>query len=269
MTTQGLCKAAGLSRQAYYQGRRTRSRRACDGQRVIQAVRQERQIQPRIGTRKLIKMLKREGINIGRDRLFTLLREEDMLVQPKKKLVRTTYHDESLPVYRNLLYELEATLPHQVWVSDITYIVTDEGFVYLSLITDLVSRMIVGSNASTSLTASGALLALQRAIGSLPPDRWPIHHSDRGCQYCCHEYVAALQQRGLPISMTEQNHCYENCYAERVNGILKDEFHLDASFRTRAQAYRAIEQAIHTYNHRRLHSSLGLQTPCSVHLLAA
>jgi transposase InsO family protein len=214
-------------------------------------------------------MLQQAGITIGRDRLFALLRERQLLIEPKKKLVRTTYRDESLPVYRNLLYDLEPTRPHQVWVSDITYIATDEGFVYLSLITDLVSRKIVGWSASQTLTSADALQALQNALESLPADRWPIHHSDRGCQYCCHEYVAVLQQRGLPVSMTEQNHCYENCYAERVNGILKDEFHLDAIFRTRAQAHRAIEQAIHSYNHRRLHTSLGFLTPCVVHQLAA
>ena len=172
-------------------------------------------------------------------------------------------------MYRNLLYELTPTRPNHAWVSDITYIATDEGFVYLALVTDLVSRCIVGWSVSDSLSATVAVEALQAALKELPADRWPIHHSDRGCQYCCHEYVAVAQQRGLPISMTEQNHCYENCYAERVNGIIKDEYNLDSCFRTQAQAYRAIEQAIDTYNHLRPHSSLAMQAPSEVHRRAA
>ena len=107
------------------------------------------------------------------------------------------------------------------------------------------------------------------AMAQLPKDRWPIHHSDRGSQYCCHQYVAVLTARGLAISMTEHNHCYENCYAERVNGILKDEFNLDGKFRTRAHARRAIAEAILTYNARRPHTSLQLRTPNQAHQLAA
>lgn len=258
-----------MSRQAFYQGCRQRARRAYDEQVIITAVLEERRIQPRVGTRKLVRELRNSGITIGRDRLFEVLRKHDLLVAPKKRLVRTTYRDESLPVYRNLLYALEPTGPNHVWVSDITYIKTEEGDLYLALITDLVSRKIVGWYACDSLCATTAIKALEVALRDLPADRWPIHHSDRGCQYCCHEYVAVLRQRGLPISMTEQNHCYENCYAERVNGILKAEFNLDAKFRTRAQAHRAIQEAIEVYNHRRLHTSLGLRTPADVHRLAA
>lgn len=235
----------------------------------MDAVHQERRMHPRIGTRKLVKLLSDGGTTIGRDRLFELLRARDMLVRPKKKQQRTTYRDDSLPVFRNLLYQLEPTEPNQVWVSDLTYIACDEGPLYLALVTDLVSRRILGWNASDSLCAEGAVDALQRALRQLPADRWPIHHSDRGCQYCCHQYVAVLQQRALPISMTEQNHCYENCYAERVNGILKDEYNLDAVFRTRAQACRAIQQAIETYNSRRPHCSLALRTPDQAHGIAA
>lgn len=269
MTTAGLCRAAGLSRQAFYQGCRERARRACDEQAIITAVQHERRSQPRVGTRKLVRMLRDGRAAIGRDRLFAVLRKHDLLVKPKKKLVRTTYRDESLPVYRNLLYDLELVGPNHVWVSDITYLNTDEGYVYLALLTDLMSRKIVGWYASGSLCATTTIAALQHALQELPADQWPILHSDRGCQYCCHEYVAVARERGLPISMTEQNHCYENCYAERVNGILKNEFNLDATFRTRTHAYRAIKQAIDVYNHRRLHTSLGFRTPAQVHDRAA
>lgn len=269
VTLSGLCRAGAISRQAYYQGQRERQQAVRATEQILEAVRRERMIQPRVGTRKLQVLLRAAGLEVGRDALFQTLAENDLLVAPKKKRVRTTYYDNSLPVYRNLLYSLEPTQPHQVWVSDVTFIDTNEGFIYLSLITDLVSRRIVGWNAGDTNAAAECIKALQMAIAELPAARWPIHHSDRGSQYCCHEYVAILNRRGLPISMTEQNHCYENCYAERVNGILKDEFYLDWKFQTRAHARPAIAEAIQTYNERRPHTSLKMRTPNEVHQLAA
>lgn len=269
MTISGLCRISGLSRQGYYAGRKERCRKAVEEERVLDVVRCERASQPRIGTRKLQVVLRREGLTVGRDRLFELLGENDLLVPRKKKAVRTTWYDDSLPVYRNQLYELEPTQPNHFWVSDITYVATDEGFMYLALVSDKISRRIVGWNLGETNEASEAIKALQMAISELPPDRYPIHHSDRGSQYCCHEYVAVLNARSLPISMTEQNHCYENAQAERVNGILKDEFNLDRIFRTKAQARRAVAEAITTYNTRRPHLSLHMRTPDQVHLHAA
>lgn len=269
VTVSGLCRASGLSRQAYYQGRSERQATARETESILSAVRKERLHQPRIGGRKLHFLLQATGVPVGRDTLFRTLTEHDLLVRPKKKAVRTTYYDENLPVFRNLLYEFKPTQTHQVWVSDVTFIATDEGFTYLALITDLVSRRIVGWNAGDTNTAKECIKALQMAMAQLPQESSPIHHSDRGSQYCCHEYVAILRGRGLSISMTEQNHCYENCYAERVNGILKDEFNLDRKFRTRAQAKLAVAQAIHTYNVRRPHLSLNLRTPDQAHGIAA
>jgi putative transposase len=264
-----LCRIAGISRQGFYQLRRVRQRQAIDEQAVVEFVRRERAVQPRLGARKLHHQLKCPGQCrapvLGRDRLLAVLRRHDLLVKPKKRSVRTTYYDEALPVYRNLLYQLEPTAPHQVWVSDITYIATVEDTFYLSLITDLHSRQIVGWNLSDTLVATESIKALKMAIEQLPAGRWPIHHSDRGSQYCCHDYVAVLNERHLPISMTEQNHCYENCYAERVNGILKLEYNLDLTFRSFAQVQRAVAQAIWLYNHRRPHLSLQMHTPAQVH----
>jgi putative transposase len=269
VTVSGLCRMARISRQAYYQGRCERQHALRDTQSILEAVQRERRFQPRVGARKLQWLLKAAGVKVGRDALLRILAENDLLVARKKKAVRTTYYDDTLPVYRNLLYRLEPTQPHQVWVADVTFIRLDIEFVYLALITDLVSRRIVGWNVGEANTAAECSKALQMAIAQLPVDRWPIHHSDRGSQYCCHDYAAILAGRSLPVSMTEQNHCYENCYAERVNGILKDEFNLDRTFRTPAQARLAIEQAIHTYNTRRPHTSLEMRTPDAVHQLAA
>jgi putative transposase len=269
VTISALCRIAGFTRQGYYQERRQRQRQRRDDEGILEAVRRRRLEQPRVGARKLQEMLKHTGVAVGRDYLFALLGDNGLLVAPRKKKVRTPYYDEALPVYRNLLSRLEPTLPHQVWVADITYIDTDEGYLYLSLVTDRVSRKIVGWNAAANAEAAESIKALRMAIDDLPAGQWPIHHSDRGSQYCCHEYAGVLAEHGISISMTEQNHCYENAHAERVNGILKSEFYLDHKFRSHTQARKAIAQAITTYNARRPHFALQLRTPNQVHALAA
>lgn len=272
-TIKGLCELVGLSRQAYYKGKRVRQRRQLDEEKIIKEVHTIRAMHPRLGGLKLLEKLKpvlpKAGIELGRDRFFDLLRRRQMLVKRKKKSVRTTYYDAALPVFRNLLYERKIDAVHQVWVADITYIETDEGFIYLTLITDLHSRMIVGFNSGETLVAAESIKALKMAIAQLPPGFSPVHHSDRGSQFCCHEYVGIAQAAGLSISMTEQNHCYENCYAERVNGILKNEYNLDLRFRSKTHALRAINQAIGLYNYHRPHRSLKMKSPNQVHQVAA
>lgn len=272
-TIAALCRLSAISRQAHYKQKRVRQREHIEEALVLELVRRKRADHPQMGARKLLLEigpdLLEAGVNLGRDRLLELLRGHGLLVVPKRRSTRTTYSDHSLPLYRNLLYDLEPTTANQVWVADITFLDTAEGFAYLSLITDLVSRKIVGWNVGESLHASQSVLALQQAIDQLPKDRWPIHHSDRGSQYCCRQYVEVLQGRDLPISMTEANHCYENCYAERVNGILKTEYHLDLRFQTRAQALNATRQAIEMYNNYRPHSSLGMRKPSQMHRQAA
>ena len=263
-----------MSRQNYYKQRRARDRRQVDEELMVSLVARERRLQPRLGVRKLHGLLSEElidaGIEIGRDRFFKVLRDHDMLVKPlPPRSHRTTDSRHSLPLFRNLIQNLEPTGPDQIWVSDITYIRTLEGFEYLSLIMDLYSRKIVGYQCGESLDAEANLVALNRALADLPPDRYPIHHSDRGCQYCCHEYVQALKNRHLPVSMTEENHCYENAHAERLNGILKQEHGLGWTFGSRRQARRAVDQAVWIYNNRRPHGSLHNRMPARVHTQAA
>lgn len=272
-TLAGLCRLCSITPQAYHKGLKLRQRSQLESDLVLELVRQVRASHPRMGARKLLReisaALEEAGLAIGRDRLFGLLRDRGMLVAPKRRKARTTFSDHSLPLYRNLLYNLEPTAPHQLWVADITYIDTDEGFLYLSLLTDRFSRKIVGCHAAETLEAAESLKALEMAIAQLPRDRFPIHHSDRGSQYCCHDYVGRLRERGISVSMTEQNHCYENCHAERVNGILKNEYNLDLGFRTRAQAKIAIDQAVLMYNNHRPHTSLGMRKPSHAHRDAA
>jgi len=268
-----LCERVGMSRQNYYATRRERCRRKIDEDLVVQLVKEERRAQPRIGSRKLLYMLQGElkeaGVRIGRDRFIELLGSRDLLVARKRVWPKTTNSRHSLPVFRNLVKERDPTAPNQVWVSDLTYIRTDEDFMFASLITDMYSRKIVGCFIGDSLESISCQKALKMAMEQLPGDRYPIHHSDRGCQYCCHEYVELLNGRGLSISMTEEMHCYENAMAERVNGILKQEYELDATFRTKEQAARAFMEAVELYNNRRPHLSLNYRTPEEVHRRAA
>ena len=263
-----------MSRQNYYRQRQSRGRRQVDEALVVTLVARERRMQPRLGGRKLYGLLSEElaraGVEIGRDRFFEVLRDHEMLVKPlPARSHRTTDSRHNLPLFQNLIQDLEPTGSNQIWVSDITYVRTDEGFEYLTLIMDLYSRKIVGYQCSESLDAKANLIALNRALDDLPTDRYPIHHSDRGCQYCCHEYVEVLRNRDLPVSMTEENHCYENAHAERLNGILKQEYGLGLTLRTRKRARRAADEAVWIYNNRRPHGSLNNMMPARVHMKAA
>ncbi len=268
-----LCAYVDMSRQNYYAARRLRRRREIDEDMIVELVKQERRMQPRLGGRKLLHLVRPEleeaGVSIGRDRFFEVLAEYDLLVVPKPGRPRTTNSRHSLPVFVNLLAGKTLCAPNEAWVSDLTYIRTDEGFLYAALITDAYSRKIVGAHIGDSLEAEGCLRALDQALEGLPVGKAPIHHSDRGCQYCCHEYVERLQARELPISMTQIMHCYENAQAERVNGILKQEYELDRRFRSKAQARAAFEQAVYLYNHRRPHLRLNYRFPADVHKEAA
>lgn len=269
----GVCRRLGMSRQNYYARREHRRRRKVDGELVAALVCRERQQQARLGTRKLYHMLKPEweqaGVRIGRDRLFEELRKRDLLLEPvPAQYPQTTQSYHNLPVFRNVIKDLEVTAPNQVWVSDITYLRTRESFVYLALITDKFSRKIVGWHAGDSLEAVGCVRALERALADLPKGSTPIHHSDQGSQYCCHEYVARLQESGLSISMTEADHCAENALAERINGILKQEYGLGAELPSKEIAYLAVQQGIELYNTRRPHGALQYRIPAQVHAAA-
>ena len=262
-----------MTRQNYYKQRKRRKQLEIDENLIVSLVRRERQLQPRLGCRKVHGLLNDElseaGVEVGRDRMFEVLRNHGMLIQPLPKSPRTTYSNHSLPVFRNLIFELKATGPNQIWVSDVTYIRTWEGFEYLTLITDLHSHKIVGHFCGESLDAEESLKALDQALAELPDDRDPIHHSDRGSQFCSHKYVGRLQERGLPVSMTELNHCAENSVAERLNGILKQEYGLGRTFLSREQARRAVDEAVWLYNNRRPHMSLQNRIPSNVHRQAA
>lgn len=273
MKISKLCERAGMSRQNFYKARKAHQRQQVDERLVKSLVNAERALQPRLGGLKLYYLLHDrlayEGVKLGRDRFFDVLRRQCLLLEPLPKAPRTTNSTHNLPVFSNLIKDMEPNGPNQVWVSDITYIRTREDFVYLSLITDKYSRKVVGYYLARTLTAQDTLHALKMALKGLPKGARPIHHSDRGCQYCSHEYVKCLTGAELSISMTEQDHCAENAMAERVNGILKQEYFLKNEFRSVAQAQRAVDEAVCLYNTRRPHRSLNFQIPEQVHGNAA
>ena len=209
------------------------------------------------------------NLKVGRDTLFNVLRQHDMLTLRKRYSARTTNSYHRFYKYSNIIKDIEVIRPNQVWVSDITYIRTIKGFCYLALITDMHSRKIVGYDLSDSLELKGCVRALEKAIYQAKNIKQLIHHSDRGIQYCSNVYTQILKRKKIDISMTEENHCYENALAERVNGILKDEFYLDQVFTDVAHAKRATKNAINLYNEIRLHLSLDYKTPNMVYKLTA
>ena len=223
----------------------------------------------KLGGRKLYSELsgeiRRLGRGFGRDKFFALLRHHDLLVKRKRKHAVTTQSAHPFYKYQNELVKTAVTAPNQAWVSDITYLRTGKGFVYLSLITDAYSRKIVGWNVDSSLGVGSTLKAVEQAIRQSRQTKGIIHHSDRGIQYCCYAYTDKLKQKGIKISMGEAGNCYDNALAERMNGILKDEYLLDAEFVDIEHATQATRQAIYLYNYKRPHWSLGLKKPAAVH----
>jgi len=267
-----LCGKVGMSRQNFHKTRVARGRKKVDEQLVKRLVQSERMVQPRIGGLKLHRLLRpilrSAGADMGRDRFFEVLKDQHLLLKPLPKAPRTTNSRHKLPVFPNLIKDMEVSGSNQVWVCDITYIRTRENFLYLSLITDKSSRKIVGWHLGRTLGAEETLGALETALGGLPAGVFPVHHSDRGSQYCSQAYVECLRAHKLPISMTEEHHCAENALAERVNGILKQEYFLSREFKSFKHAHEAVQEAIHLYNTRRLHRSLQFRTPEEAHRVA-
>jgi transposase InsO family protein len=267
-----LCKYFEISRNGYYKGHVQEEKQAMGKEMVLDMIVAERRLQPRLGVRKLYHMygdsIHKHCPHMGRDKFFGLLRSEGLLVPRKRSYTRTTNSYHRFHRYGNLLKDMPVHRPHQAWVSDITYIRLGDGFAYLSLLTDYYSRKVVGWNLSRSLGLEGSLQALHQALSVTGHPQGLVHHSDRGIQYCSTPYTSVLQHHGIRISMTEENHCYENALAERVNGILKDEYSLTATFGDYCQAYRACKEAISLYNTHRPHWALGFKTPEEVHRAA-
>jgi putative transposase len=259
------------SRQSYYKCVKRRARGMRDEEQLLQMVHPIRHQMPRLGGRKLYYMIQetmnRGAIKMGRDRFFQWLGTHDLLIRPKRRYVSTTQSHHRFYVYKNLTERMQVSRPDQLWVSDITYIKSLEGFCYLALITDAYSRKIVGYDVSDSLELNGCMRALRSALQTASDLGQLIHHSDRGIQYCSNQYTNLLLDRGIRISMADKGNCYQNAMAERVNGILKNEFNLDYTFRSKKQAIETVHQSIYIYNQHRPHWALELKTPNYCHAL--
>lgn len=264
-----LCSLLGYSRQSFYQFKKATEIQALQHDLILQKVTSIRKQQKRLGTRKLMFMMhdfmEEHHIEIGRDKMFDLLASKGLLIRRRKyRIPRTTYSDHWMRKYPNLIREFIPTASNQLWVSDITYIRLLDDFVYLSLITDAYSRKIVGFFLSETLEAIGCLKALKMALSNNPQRGRLIHHSDRGSQYCCADYVSILDKHFIKISMTESGDPLENALAERVNGVLKEEL-LEEKYLNYEQARQAVSVAVSIYNHLRPHGSIDLLTPEEAH----
>lgn len=268
MSLSRCCRLFGVSRQAIYQANSRAEKRLRELTQIKHLVQNIRMQMPRIGTRKLYFLLKEDirslGIKIGRDAFFVYLRSEHLLIKPKKNYTKTTNSKHWLRKYPNLLPEVKLERAEQVFVSDITYIKSRERTHYLSLVTDAYSRKIVGYKLSDDMSSENVVKALRMAINTRKTNKPLIHHSDRGLQYCSSIYQTELKSNNMTPSMTDGYDCYQNALAERINGILKQEFLLDKC-NTAQELEVLINESINTYNTKRPHLSLKMKTPNFVH----
>ena len=257
-----------MNRQVYYRAIRSSKDKLELSRKVIDLVLSIRVSMPRLGTRKLYYLLesKLKVLGVGRDKLFRILKANNLLIQPKKSYHVTTDSHHRFRKHKNQIKDIEFIRPEQVWVSDITYVGNRENPCYLALVTDAYSKKIMGYDVSNSLNVNGSLRALGMAISRrIYKDEPIIHHSDRGLQYCSNEYQKLLTNNGICASMTEKYDPYENAIAERINGILKQEFAVD-KYDTSIEIKRElIKNAIEIYNEIRPHLSNSMLTPNQMH----
>ena len=264
-----ICGLFGKTRQGWHQWQERKEDQSLSDIIILKLVKEIRQSLPRIGTRKLLHMLQgklqEHHIQIGRDKLYDLLGHHGLLLRYRRRKPYTTDSNHPYRKYPNLIRELLLTQSSQLWVSDITYLRLAHGFCYLSIVTDAYSRKIIGYQVHPTLAAEGAIGALTMAVRECKPGKTLIHHSDRGIQYCCGDYVKMLEHCNISISMTEKGDPYENAIAERVNGILKGEFFLEKTFATLEHAREEVLNAVDAYNHQRPHASCDYLTPALAH----
>ena len=266
-----LCSLLGVSKQAYYQYDEDAAlAKAAREEFALQYMKEIRGQDPGIGGVKLWHMYRREfgcDYPIGRDRFCRILYENGLKVRLRIRKPRTTDSTHGLPTYPNLIKDFVPMSANQLWVSDITYILIMDDeyhyhFCYLSMILDSYSEEIVGWSVGPTLDTSYPLAALRMALNRIDgKDVSLIHHSDRGCQYASREYVNALNERGIRISMTESGDPKDNAQAERINNTMKNELLKEKVFRNIDQVIAAVAVAVDFYNYRRPHMSIGMMTP--------
>lgn len=268
-TLVSTCGLFGVNRQVYYRRKWSELKSQEISSMVVNMVAGIRQKMPRIGTRKLYYLLKDnlKDLRIGRDKLFAIIRANHMLIKPARSYHITTDSHHRYHKHKNLICQITPTRPEQIWASDITYLGTNGNHHYLALVTDAYSKKIVGYDLSSSLNVDGAIRALKMGLRHrVYHNKELIHHSDRGLQYCCDDYQRVLNSSHLKCSMTESYDPYANAIAERINGILKQEFLLD-KFNARLLVMRMlVKNSINIYNRERPHYSCYMKTPEQMHV---
>jgi len=265
-----LCLLFGITRQAYYQHYWQAEETSFEQELVLRQVLTVRKKHAKMGARKLLSLLDPflldHQIKMGRDALFDLLAANNLLIKRRKRRANTTYSSHWLRKYPNLIRDYAPNRSNHLWVSDITYWRLKDRFIYISFITDAYSHKIVGYQVDETLEAASTIRALQMALdeatGSI---EGLIHHSDRGIQYCSHNYVKLLQDNQIQISMTENGDPLENALAERVNGIIKEEYLDCYEVETIQEAAELLEQVVQLYNQERPHMSISNLTPEEIH----
>lgn len=267
-----ICGWFGITRQAYYQNNWEGISTTVEEELIIQRVLEIRKSHRRMGTRKLYEMLQpflaEHQIKMGRDALFNTLSANHMLIRRRKRKVQTTNSLHWLRKYPNLIRDFIPTAPNQLWVSDITYWkINKEEYLYISFVTDAYSHKILGYQVANTLEAVESIRALQMALSELGSNASQnlIHHSDRGIQYCSHAYVNLLKENNIIISMTENGDPLENAIAERINGIMKDEYLEPLEIKDIKHAKSKLKVSVELYNNERPHMSISNFTPNLVH----
>lgn len=258
----------GVERQVYYRHKYRKEKQSHQAEKVIQLVIEIRKRMPRIGTRKLYHLLQGQlqEMKIGRDKLFKIIRANHLEIVPKRSYRVTTDTHHRFYKHKDIVHNLTIDRPEQVWVSDITYLGIRHHHLYISFITDVYSKKIVGYDVSDSLRTDGVVRALNMAHKSRQyPKEELIHHSDKGLQYCSNEYQHLLKKYKLKCSMTQQYDPYSNAVAERINGIIKNEFNLEQYQVNKELMAQIISETVAIYNNERPHFSCNLLTPSQMH----
>ncbi|MFH6946833.1 IS3 family transposase [Flavobacterium sp. FlaQc-50] len=258
----------GIDRQVYYRKIKARQLKHNKASIVVSVVQEIRQSMPRIGSKKLYYLLKNQlkPLKIGRDKFIAILRANHLLITAKRSYHITTNSHHRFRKHQNQILDLQIQRPEQVWVSDITYIGKREKPCYLSLITDAYSKKIVGFNVADNMSTLSSVIALKNAIKQRQNrEKSLIHHSDRGLQYCADEYQKVLKKNNIKCSMTQNSDPYENAVAERVNGILKQEFNIDKFNKELSVMKILVKNAVSIYNNKRPHYSNYMLTPNQMH----
>ena len=271
-----LCRVLGVTRQGYYAyAKRPLSARVRADAELCEAIRKVfAESDDRYGSPRVLKELHRRGLKVGKRRIERAMRAMGLTPPRPRRHRKTTMRDEAHPVASNVLSrDFKAARPNQRWVTDITYVWTDEGWAYIAVILDLFSRAVVGWAIDATLATSLPLAALEQALRRRRPASGLLHHSDRGCQYTSEHYRSVLADLGVVVSMSRKGNCWDNAVAESFFATLKNELVSRRAWRTRADLHAAVFEYVEVfYNRKRLHSTLNYKTPAEVeneHALAA